>query len=262
MLLADNFIFSQNSLQNYVDCKRRFYLKEIQQLQWPALESEPTRLQEERTALGAEFHLICNQYFCGVPETTIRESIDSPEILLWWNSFIDLGLQPAPRLQPEKAITVPFLNYRLTVHYDLLITNQNDQNLIYDWKTNQNQPQRATLGKRMQTIIYPMVLQIFCETNDAKNARPENIEMVYWYPAFPEQPIKFSYDQISYVSQKSELETLITEITQNEMEDFFLTEKVSHCIFCQYRSFCNRGEKAGMFSEETNDFSIPDSMSE
>ena len=260
MLLADNFIFSQNSLQNYVDCKRRFFLKEIQQLQWPALESEPTRLQEERTALGAEFHLICNQYFCGVPETAIRESIESPEILLWWNAFIGLGLQPTPHLQPEKAITVSFLDFRLTVHYDLLITNQEDHYVIYDWKTNLNQPQRTTLGKRMQTMVYPMVLQIFRETKDLKNAQPENIEMIYWYPAFPEHPIKFTYDQTTYARQKSELETLIAEIVQNEKDDFYLTEKISHCNFCQYRSFCNRGEKAGMFSEDTNDFLITDSL--
>ncbi len=262
MLLADNFIFSQNSLQNYVDCKRRFYLKEVQQLQWPALESEPTRLQEERTALGAEFHLLCNQYFCGIPETAIRESISSPEILQWWDAFIGLGLQPAPHLQPEKAITIPFLNYRLTVHFDLLITNPSGHYLIYDWKTNLNLPQRTNLAKRMQTLIYPLVLQIFCETNDLKNAQSENIEMIYWYPSFPDHPIKFGYEQTTYLLQKSELETLLIEIMQNEAEDFSLTEKLQHCKFCQYRSFCNRGEKAGEYSDEISDFSISNSFSE
>jgi hypothetical protein len=255
MPLADNFIFSQNSLQNYIDCKRRFYLKEIQQLQWPALESEPTRMQEERTALGAEFHLLCNQYFSGVPETAIRDSINSPEILKWWNAFISLGLQPAPHLQPEKAITVPFLNYRLTVHYDLLIANQDDHYFIYDWKTNLKQPQRATLGERLQTIIYPLVLQMFCETINPGNSRPENISMIYWYPVFPEHPIEFQYDQAKYTSQKLNLTNLLTEITRNESEDFTLTEKLTHCNFCQYRSFCNRGDKAGKFTEETDDFS-------
>jgi hypothetical protein len=262
MLLADNFIFSQNSLQNYIDCKRRFYLKEIQQLLWPALESEPTRLQEERTALGAEFHLLCNQYFSGVPENAIRESINSPEILQWWNAFISLGLKPAPHLQPEKAITVPFMDFRLTVHYDLLKSNQDGHYFIYDWKTNLKQPQRAILGKRMQTIIYPLVLQMFCEINDSKNAQPENIEMVYWYPVYPDRPIEFRYDQETYLTQKSKLEGLISEILQNEKEDFTLTEKISHCMFCQYRSFCNRGEKAGEFTEETIDFAIDDALAE
>ena len=254
MLLADNFIFSQNSLQNYVDCKRRFYLKEILQLQWPALESEPTRMLEERTTLGAEFHLLCNQYFSGVPELAIRESLDSPEILQWWDAFIRLGLLPKPQLRPEKAITVPFLDYRLTVHYDLLSSDQDEHYIIYDWKTNLKQPQRATLGKRMQTIIYPMVLQIFCEINNTVNSRPENIKMIYWYTVFPEHPIEFQYDQATYTSQKSELANLITEITRNGMDDFYLTEKLWHCKFCQYRSYCNRGEKAGEFTEERIDF--------
>jgi len=262
MLLADNFIFSQNSLQNYIDCKRRFFLKEIQQLQWPALESEPTRIQEERKALGAEFHLLCNQYFCGVPETAIRDTINSPEVLQWWNAFICLGLKPAPHLQPEKAITIPFLDYRLTVHYDLLISNQDDQYFIYDWKTNLKQPQQTTLGDRMQTIIYPLVLQMFCEINNSKNARPEYIKMVYWYPVFPDHPIEFQYDEASYVTQKSNLADLISEILQNKKEDFFLTEKISHCKFCQYRSFCNRGDRAGKFGEEMVDFSIDVAFSE
>lgn len=254
MLLADNFIFSQNSLQNYVDCKRRFYLKEILQLQWPVLESEPTRMQEERTALGAEFHLLCNQYFSGVPELAIRESLESPEILQWWDAFIRLGLLPTPQLRPEKAITVPFLDYRLTVHYDLLSSDQDEHYIIYDWKTNLKQPQRATLGKRMQTIIYPMVLQMFCEIKNTGNSRPENIKMIYWYTVFPEHPIEFQYDQATYTSQKSELANLITEITRNGMDDFYLTEKLWHCKFCQYRSYCNRGEKAGEFTEERIDF--------
>jgi hypothetical protein len=262
MLLSDNFIFNQNSLQNYIDCKRRFYLKEIIKLQWPALESEPTRVQDERTALGAAFHLLCNQYFCGVPETAIRESINSREALQWWDAFISLGLKPAPHLLPEKAITVPFMDYRLTVHYDLLITNQSGRYFIYDWKTNLKQPQRTTLAKRMQTIIYPMVLQLFCESNTPGNSQPENISMIYWYPGFPEHPIEFQYDQATYTSQKSDLANLITEITRNEKEDFSMTEKISHCLFCQYRSFCSRGEKAGEFSEETSDFSIDNALSE
>jgi len=118
------------------------------------------------------------------------------------------------------------------------------------------------LGKRLQTLIYPMVLQIFCETNGPKNAHPENIEMIYWYPAFPDHPIKFKYDQTTYLQQKLELQTLLTEIIQNEKEDFFLTEKIQHCKYCQYRSFCNRGEKAGEYSGEVSDFSITESLTE
>jgi len=86
--------------------------------------------------------------------------------------------------------------------------------------------------------------------------------MIYWYPSFPEHPIKFGYDQITYVRQKSELESLISEIMQNEEEEFSLTENISYCKFCQYRSFCNRGEKAGEFTEEASDFSIENTFSE
>jgi hypothetical protein len=245
MLLSNDFIFSQNNLQNYIDCRRKFYLKHILQLQWPVLESEPSIIQEERTALGAEFHLLCNQYFSGVPESAIRNSIESPEILQWWNAFIELGVQPGSNLQAEKAITVPFLDYRLTVHYDLLNSNQNGTYLIYDWKTNLKQPQRTTLAKRMQTVIYPLVLQLFLETNSSKKVAPENIELIYWYPVIPGRPIRFPFGHETYSQHLQLVEVLITEIMHNEIDDFHLTESISQCDFCQFRSFCNRGVKAG-----------------
>ena len=91
-MLPSEFVFSQNNLQYYVDCKRRFYLKEIEQLSWPANESEPVRLQEERMNAGTSFHLLCAQFFSGVPEEIIRENIVSPEILRWWDSFLITGI--------------------------------------------------------------------------------------------------------------------------------------------------------------------------
>lgn len=255
MLLADDFVFSQNNLQQYQDCKRKFYLKHIEQLQWPALVSEPTELQEARTALGAEFHMRCEQFFSGVPESVLHDSIESPEMLQWWSAFEALGLQPGLNHQAEKAMTVPFLDFRLTAHYDLLISNQNGKYLIYDWKTNLKQPLRMELSKRMQTLVYPLVLQLFREAYDNPKASPEEIELNYWYPVYPTRPFRFLYNNVIYQRQKTELETLVTEIMNNDKDDFQLTDETSRCSYCQFRSFCNRGSKAGIFSEGSIDVS-------
>ena len=47
-LLPPGFQFSQRSLQDYVDCRRRFELRYLQNLAWPAVEAEPHLEQEKR----------------------------------------------------------------------------------------------------------------------------------------------------------------------------------------------------------------------
>ena len=39
--LPADFHFSQGSLQDYVDCPRRFQLRYMMKLAWPAVEAEP-----------------------------------------------------------------------------------------------------------------------------------------------------------------------------------------------------------------------------
>jgi hypothetical protein len=249
-MLPHEFIFSQNNLQFYVDCKQRFYLKEIAKLNWPANETEPVRLQEERMALGSRFHLLCSQYFCGVPAETLRESIGSPEMLHWWESFISLGLSPAPDTQPEKAITIPFAGYRLTAHYDLLVKQSDESYVIYDWKTNLKRPSRQQVQKRMQSIVYPLVLQLYLKQLKIKECQSPKIEMVYWYPEFPDQPHRFQYDLDTFKNQEKDLSELINQISQNSPNEFVRTDDLNQCLYCQFRSYCNRGESAGKYNEE------------
>jgi hypothetical protein len=47
-LLPLDFQFSQGSLQDYVDCRRRFQLRYLDQLAWPAVEAEPLLEHEQR----------------------------------------------------------------------------------------------------------------------------------------------------------------------------------------------------------------------
>ena len=48
MTLPPTFQFSQNSLQDYVDCPRRFQLRYLLRQPWPAVESEPLSEYEHK----------------------------------------------------------------------------------------------------------------------------------------------------------------------------------------------------------------------
>jgi hypothetical protein len=69
------------------------------------------------------------------------------------------------------------------------------------------------------------------------------VEMVYWYADFPSEPTRFPYNTTQYKSDWDALTGLINEI--GNRRDFPLTEDDKKCAYCPYRSYCDRGGKAG-----------------
>jgi hypothetical protein len=232
----------------YSDCKRLFFLKEILHLEWPANESEPVRIQETRMATGSQFHLLCSQYLCGIPVEILLQSIESEEMLRWWNAFLSLGLNPSPNFFPEKAITIPYGNFRMTAHFDLFTKQPDGTYIIYDWKTNLKRPSQQQVENRMQTIVYPIVLNKFFKF-ERKNG-PRSIKMIYWYPEFPEQPHEFSFAPDKLKRQENVLGNIVEEVSSSAPEDFIMTDNLNRCQFCNYRSYCNRGERAGECNDD------------
>ena len=65
MRLKPGFHFSQNNLQDFVDCPRRFELLHVLHLPWPAIQSEPvlepvsyTHLRAHETVLDIVCRLL------------------------------------------------------------------------------------------------------------------------------------------------------------------------------------------------------------
>ena len=75
MTLPDNFQFSQGSLQDYVDCRRRFQLRYLERRAWPALQTEPAIEAERHMRLGALFHRLVQAYLLGVPAESLAALI-------------------------------------------------------------------------------------------------------------------------------------------------------------------------------------------
>ena len=86
-MLKENFQFSQASLQDYADCPRRFQLRYLQQLAWPAMETEPVEEQEKRIQLGQDFHRLVQQHLTGIPEDILDQAVVNPDLERWWRNY-------------------------------------------------------------------------------------------------------------------------------------------------------------------------------
>lgn len=271
MSLPNGFIFSQSNLQDYVDCQRRFQLRHILHQAWPAVEAEPYLENEHLIDLGSKFHKIVHQHLIGVPEAQISRSISGDDVIqgMWGNylhSFKDGTLKiitdPASHQYEEITLSVSVKEFRLIAKYDLLVNRPDGKWSILDWKTSQKNPRRRWLADRLQTHVYPFVLSGAGSRLAGGNPLdPQQIEMVYWFANQPEQPERFQYDRPSYIEDGRFLGNLISTIDKKTETIYPLTPDVKRCLFCTYRSLCNRGVKPGDL-EHLEEWLIPDTTDE
>ncbi len=254
MMLRPDFQFSQSSLGDYLDCARRFQLRYIDQVRWPALESQPAAQHEERMRQGAAFHQLLHQHALGIPASLIEQQIQSDPVLLgWWRRYLQYRPAPLPQqIYPEQALSAPVGPYRLIAKYDLLAIDPDGRAVIVDWKTSARKPRRDALAQHIQTLVYPYVLALAgADLNEGEPIEPEQIEMIYWFSEHPDQPERFSYDQQQFTQTAEYLQSLIASIEQQQ--EFAQTHDNQHCRFCVYRSLCDRGVSAGDFADWDGD---------
>ena len=242
------FTFSQSSLQDYLDCPRRFQLRYIMDMPWPAVEAEPASQLERRQAEALLFHRLVHQRILGMPAAALEGMAKSPDLARWWRNFTSgapdlVGWQ----LHPEKALVCGVASHRLICKYDLLAI-RDGKAVIYDWKTFARRPTNEWLAARMQTKAYrAMLVRAGAELNGGHPFAPSDISMVYWFAEFPNDPATLDYDEKQHSRDSLMLETLVREI--DSATAFSLTDDPSRCRFCTYRSLCDRGLYAGTDAE-------------
>jgi len=260
MTLPSNFQFSQGSLQDYVDCPRRFQLKYIEQLAWPALEAEPALESENNLQQGAAFHRLVQQYLLGVSVEKLSPLTEvDPKLAFWWQNFLSsfenldgLVKLPGSNRHPEISLTAPIGENRLVGKYDLLVRSD-DQFIIYDWKTSRKQPKREWVQANLQTRVYPYLLvKAGSYLNNSNPIQPSQIKMVYWYANFPTSPLSIHFNDLQYYEDQKYISSLLDEIRLLDGSPSEMTNDIKRCRFCIYRSLCNRGTKAGPLEEIDN----------
>ncbi len=247
--LPTSFRFSQASLQDYSDCPRRFRLRYIEQLDWPAVESEPVVENERRQQEGLIFHRLVQQHLLGIDSQKLERMANSSDLARWWHNYLEanLGFDGYAKYA-EPILSSPLGTRRLLAKFDLIAVQPGSRAVIFDWKTYAKRPRDEWLAARWQTRVYRALLaRSGSHLNGGVPIPPEQIEMVYWFADFPTQPARFQYDANQFKRDWSALETLAAEIAS--VQDFPLTEDLSTCRFCVYRSYCERGSQAGQESE-------------
>lgn len=261
MTLPSNFQFSQGSLQDFRDCPRRFQLKYLEHLVWPAIESEPALENEKHLQLGADFHHLLQQFFLRVSIQDLNTIAEKDgNLLSWWENFhksrndILRGLSaPGTHLFPEISLSVPLDNFRLIGKFDLLAISGEDF-FIFDWKTSRSHPKREHFKNNLQTRVYPYLLvRSGLGTNINKPIKPSHVKMIYWFANFPTIKLNFNYSEQQYTEDSEYIMTLIDGIRRLDESPARKTRKDVLCNFCVYRSLCNRGTEAGLIDKKDDD---------
>jgi hypothetical protein len=247
--LPEPFTFSQSSLQDYVDCPRRFQLRYIDQLSWPAVETEPILENERHQKEGQYFHRLIQQHRIGLPADRLRRLANTPTLSRWWDNYLacDFNLDGYTE-HTELSLSAPIGPYRLLAKYDLVAVKPGEKVLVYDWKTYHKRPMDEWMVARLQTRVYrALLVQAGASLNGGMPILPEQIEMVYWYADFPAEPARFPYAAAQNGRDWEFLTGLIGEISHHGHFDLTADEK--KCAYCPYRSYCNRGLEAGSGAE-------------
>src|SRR5262245_37197173 len=142
-------VLSQSSLQDYMDCARRFKLRYLDRLSYPAVETEPALENEKHQQEGEYFHRLVQQHLIGIPTEQVAKFANTMNLQRWWENWKSFrSLQDFGNIYTEATLSAPLGKYRLLAKYDLIAV-QNGKVTIYDWKTYRKRPRNEWLAARM-----------------------------------------------------------------------------------------------------------------
>jgi len=252
MNIPENFKFSASNLKDYLDCPRRFELRYLMFLDWPAIQSEPVLEREHFIEEGKAFHHIIYQFLCGIPAEKLTPFIKGNNLSRWWRSFISHQSQLLVDGQqmPEFKVVVPFKGFILTGQFDLLVRTPESHFIIYDWKTTSSKPNMHAMRRGIPSRLYPLLVSLTGQEILSKySCNPDEIEMVYWFPDYPENTILLNYSNYQFQEDIEFFKSLLNQIAVTGPGNFLMTPERERCLFCQYRSLCDRGVTSGDWNQ-------------
>lgn len=242
--MTETLLLSQGKLQTFLTCARRFQLRYLQQLPWPAAPVDAR--SETAVSRGQQFHLLMEQHFLGL--TVPPGSVGDPAVSAWFHTFKQHNpVRQNGRFLPEHRLTVPVGRHLLLGRFDLLVVGEAaDEPFahVYDWKTGRVRGEGA-LRQEWQTRLY---LAMLAEGGGAllgngRSLPSEAVSLTYWYVTEPESPRHIGYSQRAHAQNWAEIQALVAQIEARLPEAVWpLTEDWNPCRRCAYQVFCGRQE--------------------
>ena len=251
----ERFIFNAHSIQDFLRCPRRFELKYILNQSWPAPISEPVLEYENRMRLGTDFHHIVHQYLSGIDAEKLKQLSLSQELNYWFVNFQKFFTSHKfNHYSSEISITLPFQENIIKAVIDFVGVNEEDQLIIAEWKTSEFLPKKEIISNTVQSILYPYMIYE-CRKNIFPdiNIDHEDIEMIYWFPNYPEILIDLKYSQEKHDLNHRYLADIINRIQNTRSDAFNKTENLKICSYCEFRSLCERGIQPGYYDSKNPD---------
>ena len=266
---ARNFCFSQSNLETYTKCQRRFFLRYVRRLQWPASPAVVEDDFERAIGRGRLFHSLVVQETLGIDVAgMVRQSKDG---LLgkWWRNYLhhEPVSLPQGKTFSEVEISVPLGKNRLLARFDRVVFAGDGSVWIVDWKTGKNKPAFASYKNSWQTLVYRYVMAEGGRVlTQGRAIAPEKIVMVYWHPGYPERLQPIRYSQSDHVQARKRLESQVKLMGERRFEsDFQKTANEASCSHYQYSAYCERAHVPGCeweVEEEEMEWALPTDIEE
>ena len=147
-LMPARFQFSQSSLHAYERCRRRFFLRYVRHLDWPAPLSADATGWEQEIQRGQRFHEWVQQHAIGLDVSNEVAACEDALLQDWWQNFNTSPPKGLPQglVFSEVAVSVPLPPYRLVAKFDRVIIGTDGTAVIVDWKTGRSRPQQAVFA--------------------------------------------------------------------------------------------------------------------
>lgn len=232
------FEFSQNALNTFRSCPKKFGYKYIQGLNWKKEDDEE---YYRSMKYGLEFHLMCERYFSGIPVGKFIGNKEYEKFDQWLEKVKKaVPIYEDREYLPEYGLSIKIdEESRLTAKYDLAVIYIENGQLsidIWDWKTENRKLKYNDLEKRMQSIVYMAVAYEVIPKIYGNGKEKARVRMYYYQPEYYSEPIELTYSKEKFENDKIKIEGIIKEIKKSNFED----KNLRSCKYCEFNMLCNR----------------------
>lgn len=228
------FVFSQNSLNTFRICPKKFRYKYIDRIGWEKDDKEYYDSME----MGRDFHLICERYFRNIPIGNL-DFDKSGKFSKWIERIKNIvPIEDEKKYLPEYGVFINIEGVRINAKYDLVViyTEGGKECIdIWDWKTENRKITYKDASMRMQTTVYMyMAYEAVSKIHgiDKNNVR---IRMMYYQPDYADQPVRIEYTDEKISEDRKRIYGIIENI---ETSDFIPINK-NGCKWCEFSRICD-----------------------